>query len=376
MAHGRSMIRRHGAALVASVAAIALLSGCLQGDDGATGTAAVRAGQSGAQPSVAVAESDAERPDVFDTQDRALWDGRPSLGGVWVAHPDVGDPERVIIRNPDTGQEVIGALFRRERHNPGPAFQVSADAAAALQMLAGAPTAIRVTALRTVEPAVQTVADAEPEADFALGARDETPSDDDAPVESDSAVAAAADVALPAPDTDAGRDMASAAEQASAPEATGAAAPAPERQPGLLGRLFGGGARSNATQAQMAADEIARAAQRDSDSAQVAFPDETGQSAAAEPPATPAAPARSAPTASSLTQPYIQLGIFSIEENARRAAGMAEGRGLSAQVIAAQSQGNAFWRVTVGPATDRAARDRLLAQVRALGFNDAYAVRR
>ena len=234
MAHGRSMIRRHGAALVASAAAIALLSGCLQGDDGATGTAAVRAGQSGAQPSVAVAESDAERPDVFDTQDRALWDGRPSLGGVWVAHPDVGDPERVIIRNPDTGQEVIGALFRRERHNPGPAFQVSADAAAALQMLAGAPTAIRVTALRTVEPAAQTVADAEPEADFALGARDEMPSDDDAPVESDGAPVAIADVGTPAPDADA--DL----ETARMPEPTGAAAPQPDRQPGLLGRLFGG----------------------------------------------------------------------------------------------------------------------------------------
>ncbi len=95
-----------------------------------------------------VIERDVEKPEVFGKTEAGLWDGRPSLGGVWVAHPDVVDPERVIIRNQANGNFVIGALFRRERENPGPLFQVSSDAAAALGMLAGAPVELSVIALR------------------------------------------------------------------------------------------------------------------------------------------------------------------------------------------------------------------------------------
>ncbi|GAA6200508.1 SPOR domain-containing protein [Aquicoccus sp. SU-CL01552] len=99
-------------------------------------------------------ERDVEAPEVFQVTEAGLWDGRPSLGGVWVAHPDVKDPERVIIRNSANGKFVIGALFRRERAIPGPRIQASSDAAAALGMLAGAPVELNVTALRreTVEP--------------------------------------------------------------------------------------------------------------------------------------------------------------------------------------------------------------------------------
>ena len=59
----------------------------------------------------------------------------------------------MIIRNEENGQFVIGALFRRERENPGPILQVSSDAAAALGMVAGAPTDLNVTALRREEVA-------------------------------------------------------------------------------------------------------------------------------------------------------------------------------------------------------------------------------
>ena len=41
-------------------------------------------------------ERDVEAPGVFQVTEAGLWDGRPSLGGVWVAHPDVTEPERVI----------------------------------------------------------------------------------------------------------------------------------------------------------------------------------------------------------------------------------------------------------------------------------------
>ncbi len=107
-------------------------------------------------------ERDVEAPEVFQVTEAGLWDGRPSLGGVWVAHPDVKDPERVIIRNSANGKFVIGALFRRERAIPGPRIQASSDAAAALGMLAGAPVELNVTALRreTVEPEPAPEADA------------------------------------------------------------------------------------------------------------------------------------------------------------------------------------------------------------------------
>ncbi|MCE8007472.1 SPOR domain-containing protein [Aestuariivita sp.] len=93
-------------------------------------------------------ERDVEAPEVFQVTEAGLWDGRPSLGGVWVAHPDVSEPERVIIRNAANGKFVIGALFRRERDIPGPRVQTSSDAAAALGMLAGSPVQLNVTALR------------------------------------------------------------------------------------------------------------------------------------------------------------------------------------------------------------------------------------
>ncbi|MGR3271793.1 SPOR domain-containing protein [Thalassococcus profundi] len=96
-------------------------------------------------------ERDIEAPEVFQATEAGLWDGRPSLGGVWAAHPDVQDPERVIIRNEQNGQFVIGALFRRERETPGPRLQISSDAAAALGMLAGQPTNLNVVALRREE---------------------------------------------------------------------------------------------------------------------------------------------------------------------------------------------------------------------------------
>lgn len=103
--------------------------------------------------SVGGVDRDVEAPKVFDVTDQALWDGRPSLGGIWVASPDAKDPERVIMRNPSNGKVIVGALFRRERNNPGPPLQISSDAAAALGLLAGQPGRIKVTALRREEAA-------------------------------------------------------------------------------------------------------------------------------------------------------------------------------------------------------------------------------
>ena len=260
-------------------------------------------------------ERDVEAPDIFSVTDAGLWDGRPSLGGVWVAHPDVTDPERVIIRNQANGQFVIGALFRRERENPGPSLQVSSDAAEALGLLAGAPSQLSVIALRREEgPAEAEVVD--PVASVALDAPAEVTATslDEAPV---------VEATLPAAST-----------------------PAP--------------AVPNNDVANAAAAAIAAAA--------------ATQEATAAPAPAPAAPAPAPTPTSTLDKPFIQIGIFSVEANADATAARLRGDGLSSRVLAQNSQGRAFWRVVVGPAPNAADRAAVLAKVKALGFADAYFV--
>ncbi|MCC5964131.1 MAG: SPOR domain-containing protein [Rhodobacteraceae bacterium] len=276
-------------------------------------------------------EFDVEDESVFSKRENGLWDGRPSLGGVWVAHPEVTGPERVIIRNTDSGQETIGALFRRERENPGPRFQVSAEAANAVGILAGAPTMIEVVALRTQEIAP------EPEAA-------EAPADSDAPLTTDDAR-----IALPGTEV----------------------APEPEAEPrrGLLSRIFGG--------RQQPEPEPEPAPPAEGEIETATLDGDAPAEADAPPPMPSPQPQDTAPApASTLDRPMIQLGIFSVEGNANNAADMAREAGLSARVVTGSAQGNDFWRVVAGPASSSAERSRMLERVQALGFNDAYAVRR
>ncbi|WP_132600442.1 SPOR domain-containing protein [Rhodovulum adriaticum] len=141
---------------------VSALSGCQQGGPFGFLTSPPDA-EGGSTPATAtrLVERDVEAPEVFQVTETALWDGRPSLGGVWVAYPDVTDPERVIIRNSANGKFVIGALFRRDRPATGAALQVSSDAAEALGMVSGQPAELNVTALRRDETAVPVTEEAE-----------------------------------------------------------------------------------------------------------------------------------------------------------------------------------------------------------------------
>lgn len=229
-------------------------------------------------------ERDVEAPEVFSVTDQGLWDGRPSLGGVWVAHPDVTEPERVIVRNQSNGKFVVGALFRRERDIPGPSLQISSDAAASLGILAGAPTNLNVTALRKVQ--------------------EETAP----PVEAEDGAAMEA-----------------------APEVTATSL-----------------------------DPVAATA---------------GAAIETAAPTQPVAPKPAAPVqSSSLSKPFIQIGIFSVEENAERAAKQMRGAGLAPSVKQSQINGKTFWRVVVGPAATSAEQSKILSTIKAEGFTDAYAV--
>ena len=237
-------------------------------------------------------ERDVEAPDVFQVTESGLWDGRPSLGGVWVAHSDVREPERVIIRNTANSKFVIGALFKRERETPGPRIQVSSDAAEALGMLAGAPAQLNVTALRREE------------------AQGEEP-----------AAAATEDLAA-----------ASAVETQALDPVAGAAAAIEEAE---------------------------------------ASPSNTATAVAAAPAPAPAQPARAT---SSLAKPFIQIGIFSVEQNARNTATAMRQNGMVPTVLEQKSSGKRFWRVIVGPSNSTSERSALLKKVKAIGFEDAYAV--
>lgn len=274
---------------------------------------------------------DVEAPEIFQKNEAGLWDGRPSLGGVWVAHPDVTDPERVIIRNEDNGQFVVGALFRRERDNPGPALQVSSDAAEELGMQAGTPAKLNVIALRREEASVT-----DPQADL-------VPFDN--PLEDGSGgLAAPENIAATPLDPIAGASAAVAAAEAQA-IANGTLA---------------------TDLAPVATPDVALGAPLDARA-----PDVMETTIAAAPAALPV------PTAtggSTLEKPFIQIGIFSLEGNANETAAKLRNDGMSANVLAQESQGKPFWRVLVGPAPNAQDRTAILAKIQALGFSDAYFV--
>jgi len=316
---------------------------------------ATRAGDATpATQTVQLVERDIEAPEVFQTTDQGLWDGRPSLGGVWVAHPDVTEPERVIIRNDENGTFVIGALFRRERDNPGPLFQVSSDAAAALEMLAGAPSRLQVTALRREDTAAPA-----PEAttDFDTMAEDvDAPTQEpDAPVDIAATTLDGTPIEATATEATATEDGVDIAGATPLPEAQAA----PRLQiPADLSEVI----RSSADATPADADPIAIAAAAALDNA-------APQTTSAPAPRPVAAPAGG----STLDKPFIQLGIFAVEDNATRTAEGMRAIGIVPTVLQQEGQ-RTFWRVIVGPASNSAERAELLENVRAQGFEDAYFV--
>jgi cell division septation protein DedD len=212
-------------------------------------------------------ERDIEAPDVVNISEAGLWDGRPSLGGIWVAHPDAKDPEKVIIRNPQNRKFVIGALFRREREFSGPSLQLSSDAADALGILAGQPTNVSVVALRRQSVLVEKAENQVIE-------------------ESLDPIQQTAEAAIAAADT-----------------------PTPKPKPSSLGK------------------------------------------------------------------PYLQIGIFGVEANARGAVSSMSAKGLSASMSKLTLNDKPFWRVIVGPAATTAEMSAMRKTVTAAGFADAYAVK-
>ncbi|MBZ0128365.1 MAG: SPOR domain-containing protein, partial [Rhodobacteraceae bacterium] len=77
---------------------------------------------------------------------------------------------------------------------------------------------------------------------------------------------------------------------------------------------------------------------------------------------------------SALDKPFIQIGIFSVEENARNTAVSLRTQGVEPLIKEHETKGKKFWRVIVGPATSKGERAALLKKAQGLGFADAYFV--
>jgi hypothetical protein len=81
-----------------------------------------------------------------------MWDGQPSLGGVWVAHADTLGPVRVRITRDSNGASVEGWLFRSSAPVEGLELQISSEAALALGLEPNAPSSLSVQRLEAAEP--------------------------------------------------------------------------------------------------------------------------------------------------------------------------------------------------------------------------------
>ncbi|MFN4204245.1 MAG: SPOR domain-containing protein [Tabrizicola sp.] len=407
---------------IIGLAAAGLLTGCVEGGGDAAGAGGVPF--AAAPGGKKAGTRDVEAPEVFQATEKALWDGRPSLGGIWVAAPEVTNPERALIVNQATGQSVTGALFRRERENPGPRLQLSSDAAEALGILAGQPTEIRVIALRKEEvkaspaPAPATVAPPMATAKPGDAKRDDAKPGEAAAIASAALAAvdagkpagaapAAAKAGAPAPASGAAAADATVAGAAVAGAAVAAADEAPKRKTWKERRAEAKAAREAKKRAAAEAKAAASAAEADAAmasggaAAAGAAPTATAEAVAVAPieaapldarkpevvagkpeaagtrkvvgaaPAPAAKPAASADTAaapavaSGRIRP-IQVASFSKEENARRAAEALARIGLTATPQKSEKGGQAVWGVVVQG--DEA----VLKKIKAAGFADAY----
>jgi len=253
---------------------------------------------------------DVERPDVFSVTEKALWDGRPSLGGVWVAYPANLDPERVIMRNGANGKTVIGALFRRERDNPGPKIQLSSDAAVALGIVAGTPTEISIIVLRREEIVVDV-----PEVAVAVADENMTiPPRRGAVVVPVVVPPVVAAVTAPVIDTSAA---------------------------------------SFAAIVEQTLDDVSAPVE-----------------AVAEP--VEAAPSEGLGNLFRVRKPFIQVGTFAEEANATALVDQLVAAGVAAQTQADNPDSPTLWRVISGPYAKRADRTAQLRIIKDLGFTDAF----
>lgn len=347
------MARIQSARLVGLLALCGVLAACEEGvnpfDPQLSTTPEADTAEIENAPIAQFIEQDVEAPEIFAANEPGLWDGRPSLGGVWIAYPDVPTPERVQITNLNTGEQTIGALFRRERDLPGPRIQVSSEAAVALGILAGQPTELQVVALKREQIEVTPPAPVIPV---------ETESED-LDVEELEAVSIE-DVPLAAPvvgdaqiEEDAPEEPEVAEEEVAPPQAN----------------LVDPAATAAAALAALATPPNTRPTPRPV----------VEQPAAVETASVAAAPAPEVQRPAGLplgapSEAFVQVGLFSVEGNAVSVGEDLRAEGILPTILSQDTGERTFWRVLVGPVTSVAERSAILERVKEMGHSDAFAV--
>ena len=252
---GKKMYILYNIAKISSVSL--LLAGCQT-----TSTEIV--GKSSKPLGIEFKENDVEAPEIFNAEGLAYWDGQSSLGGVWITHPNIDQPTRVLIKDKYGNSSVIGAIFNRSSDIDEKRMLLSSEAAASLGVKKNENRIITVTALRALKT-----------------------------IESSKNITESDNIE------------------------TGATS-----------------------------DKTVETKSMNSQNA----------------------------TAIDLAKPYIQVGIFSIEQNARNTAEVMHQLNIKPTVKKQTSRNKTFWRVIVGPAGSMNERSTLLQKVKAVGFGDAYAV--
>ncbi|MEM7746236.1 MAG: SPOR domain-containing protein [Pseudomonadota bacterium] len=301
-------------------------------------------------------------PDVFEGTGRAVWDGRRTLQGIWVAHPEATTARRVRIINVENRRAVDGALFKRDAADGGSSILISSEAAQLLGIVPNVGTDLRIVAVtpvdrQTIEPNLATpAAGASPITRVAAPPSEEAarPSTSEPPPAPDAEgtpeePAQTTTVALkqPSPDDD-------------QPATTVEAAPAEPERPAEP--------RPNPDRVTPANDPV--------------FTWENAPAAADEPeietsstPVTPL-PATTEPERPALKRPFVQAGTFGVATNASKLIDRLAAMQIPALTRSESVGGRTLTRVLAGPFDSLTARDDAQRKIRGLGLTDAVPVRR
>lgn len=83
---------------------------------------------------------------------------------------------------------------------------------------------------------------------------------------------------------------------------------------------------------------------------------------------------KSASLETKLSKPFIQVGIFGVQDNANKTKDKMSKLNLPVNILDFQIKGKPYWRVVAGPASTADSRKNMLKDIKSAGFTDAYYV--
>ena len=76
-----------------------------------------------------------------------------------------------------------------------------------------------------------------------------------------------------------------------------------------------------------------------------------------------------------LTKPFIQVGIFGVQNNATKTRDILSRLGLPINTFEFEIKGKPYWRIVAGPASTSQIKQNMLTTIKSAGFTDAYFVK-